>query len=236
LTADARSAVWHPSPNFNSRQGHPITMIVLHYTGMPDGAEARARLCDPDAQVSAHYFIEEDGSLYQLVREADRAWHAGVACWQGEPEVNGMSVGIELQNPGHEHGYRPFPAQQIDSLITLIQDIRSRHAVPVRRIVGHADVAPVRKTDPGELFPWTRLARAGCAWMPGPEPGATPIQDLVSTLAQIGYQTGNEKGDPETRAALFAFQRRFLPENLTGEADASTLARLADVVKNLNES
>lgn len=149
-----------PSPNHNART-LPIDMIVLHYTGMPAGAEALARLCDSEAKVSAHYMIEEDGRVYRLVPEDRRAWHAGVSEWQGVTDINSCSIGIELVNPGHEWGYRPFPDVQIQALIALLDDIRARHVIPDNRILGHSDVAPGRKRDPGELFPWDRLAEAG---------------------------------------------------------------------------
>ncbi|MDQ2861504.1 MAG: N-acetylmuramoyl-L-alanine amidase, partial [Pseudomonadota bacterium] len=142
-----------PSPNFDARSAPP-DMIVLHYTGMKTGEAALARLTDPASRVSAHYLIEEDGRLYALVDEARRAWHAGVAAWGGTTDINGASIGIELVNPGHEFGYRPYPGQQIGMLIDLLADIRSRWTVPDSRILAHSDVAPARKQDPGELFPW----------------------------------------------------------------------------------
>ncbi len=149
-----------PSPNFNDR-ALPVDMIVIHYTGMKTGAEALARMCDPSAKVSAHYMIEEDGQVFALVAEDKRAWHAGVSHWQGIDDINSCSIGIELVNPGHDWGYRSFPALQIKALLALITDTRTRHAIPNDRIVGHSDVAPGRKQDPGDLFPWARVRALG---------------------------------------------------------------------------
>jgi N-acetylmuramoyl-L-alanine amidase len=162
-----------PSPNFDART-RPPDMIVLHYTGMRTGEAALARLRDPAAKVSAHYLVEEDGRIFTLVAEERRAWHAGASFWRGERNVNGASIGIEIVNPGHEHGYRPFPDAQIEAVIDLVADIRSRWTIADERILGHSDVAPQRKEDPGELFPWRRLAEAGHGlWAaPAAAPGA----------------------------------------------------------------
>lgn len=149
-----------PSPNFNNR-ALPVDMIVIHYTGMQTGAAALERMRDPAAKVSAHYMIEEDGRVFRLVTEDKRAWHAGVSHWQGVDDINSCSIGIELVNPGHEWGYRPFPEAQMQALVDLIADIRGRHAIPNNRIVGHSDVAPGRKQDPGELFDWARVRALG---------------------------------------------------------------------------
>ena len=149
-----------PSPNFDPRTAPP-TMIVLHYTGMKSGQAALDRLRDPEAKVSSHYLVEEDGRVFRLVAEERRAWHAGVSFWRGRRNVNGDSIGIEIVNPGHEFGYRPFPEAQIESVIALVADIRTRWEIEDNRILGHSDVAPARKEDPGELFPWRRLAEAG---------------------------------------------------------------------------
>ena len=154
------------SPNFDER-ALPVTMVVLHYTGMQDAASAIARLCDPEAKVSAHYLIAEDGQIVRMVDEAKRAWHAGKSFWRGITDINSASVGIEIVNPGHEFGYRPFPVAQIDALIGLMQDVTLRHRITRGNIVGHSDVAPARKEDPGELFPWERLARLRLA-LPSP--------------------------------------------------------------------
>jgi len=156
-----------PSPNHNERPtGTAINMLVLHYTGMKSCEAALGRLCDENAQVSAHYLIDEDGTLYHLVDESRRAWHAGVSSWRGITDVNAHSIGIELVNPGHEHGYRDFPEVQMVALIDLCKDVLSRHAIPAQNVVGHSDVAPERKQDPGELFDWQRLASNGIGMWP----------------------------------------------------------------------
>ena len=151
-----------PSPNHGPRRdGAAIDMLILHYTGMTTAAAALDRLCDPKTEVSAHYLIDEDGTVWRLVPEDRRAWHAGRAYWAGETDINSRSIGIELVNPGHEHGYRVFPEPQMTALIALSQGILSRHPIPPHRILAHSDVAPDRKLDPGELFDWRRLAMAG---------------------------------------------------------------------------
>ena len=178
MTTDPIAA---PSPNFDARKSPP-DMVVLHYTGMKTGPEALARLCDPEAKVSAHYLIEEDGRLYTLVAEARRAWHAGVSFWKGERDINAVSIGIELVNPGHEFGYRDFPDAQIAALVALLDDIRGRWDIPDSRILGHSDVAPARKQDPGERFPWQALAKAGHGlWV---DPPASPGAPL--SIGEIG--------------------------------------------------
>ena len=161
-----RARLHSPSPNFDRRGGVPVSILVLHYTGMQSGAEALARLCDSASKVSAHYVVEEDGGVYALVAEEHRAWHAGVSSWHGETRVNAASIGIEIVNPGHEFGYRPFPRVQVEAVIALCRDILSRHEIPARNVVGHSDVAPMRKEDPGELFPWAWLAAQGVGLWP----------------------------------------------------------------------
>ena len=161
-----------PSPNFDARKSDAnVDMLVLHYTGMRDGHVALERLRDPATKVSAHYMIEEEGTVYALVDEELRAWHAGVSCWAGQRDINGCSIGIELVNPGHEFGYRPFPAKQRDALVALAEDIVRRHAIPAHRVLGHSDVAPARKQDPGELFDWAGLARVGIGLWPAQASG-----------------------------------------------------------------
>jgi len=147
-----RTVIDMPSPNFGPRRGGPVDMLILHYTGMNSAEDALARLCDPAAEVSAHYLIDQRGIIYRLVDEQCRAWHAGIACWAGETDINNRSIGIELVNPGHEFGYEPFPPRQMAALIALGQAIVERHPIPPWRVLGHSDVAPARKTDPGELF------------------------------------------------------------------------------------
>jgi len=152
----------YKSPNFGERRGghDQPSMIIIHYTDMETGKAALERLCDPEFEVSAHYVIEENGDIYQLVEEDQRAWHAGVSEWDGESDINSASIGIELVNPGHSHGYREFPDAQIAALIALTQDIRTRYDISISRILGHSDVAPERKQDPGSLFPWGRYRKA----------------------------------------------------------------------------
>ena len=210
------------SPNFDDRpEGIPVDMLVLHYTGMPSAKAALERLCDPAAKVSAHYMIDEDGTVHALVAEDKRAWHAGVACWRGETDVNGRSVGIELVNPGHEFGYRPFPEAQMAALVELAGDILSRHPMPPGNVVGHADVAPARKQDPGELFDWQGLAAAGIGlWPEASVKTKEAPGDAANLLARYGYDIS----DPA--AAVIAFQRHFRPGRIDGAADAETVSLL----------
>lgn len=234
-----------PSPNFNERRAPP-DMLVLHYTGMPTGEAALARLCDAEAQVSAHYLVEEDGRIFGLVPEARRAWHAGRGVWQGEDDCNAASIGIEIVNPGHEFGYRAFPDAQIEAVIALISDVRERWTIPDNRIIGHSDLAPERKDDPGELFPWKRLAEAGHGlWF---EPAAERIKALGGLLQKgddgigvvvlraglhrLGYgiKPGGEY-DAETEAAVRAFQRHWRQSRIDGVADGETRARLVGLLQ-----
>ncbi|HVM79724.1 MAG TPA: N-acetylmuramoyl-L-alanine amidase [Stellaceae bacterium] len=219
-----------PSPNRNLRPpGAAVDMLVLHYTGMPTAAEAIDRLCDPAAKVGAHYVIEEDGTVWRLVEESERAWHAGISFWQGTTDVNAASIGIELVNPGHEWGYRGFPERQMAALEELARGILARHPIPADRVVGHSDVAPERKQDPGELFNWERLARAGIGFWPDEE--APPPRDAGAAqemLAGIGYRMPLSGAlDEQTRLVLTAFQRRFRPRGVDGALDAETGARIA---------
>ena len=213
----------HPSPNFGPRpEGIVIDMLVIHYTGMRTGTAALRRLCDPDAEVSAHYLIEEDGRLFRLVDEAERAWHAGVASWRGDSNINDRSIGVELVNPGHDYGYRPFPAAQMAALIGLAGDILARYPILARNVVGHSDVAPTRKQDPGELFDWRALAAAGIGAWPN-EPGDGTYGDVVDLLTNIGYDSS------DLEMALVAFQRRYLPARVDGQLDVHVLNQLAAV-------
>ena len=158
--ADHRSALVRPSPNFGERKdGKKVTAIILHYTGMPDGKGAEDWLCNSDSEVSSHYLVHEDGRIVQMVAEADRAWHAGKSYWHGERDLNSVSVGIEIVNPGHILGYRPFPAKQISAVIRLCRGIALRHGVTPAMVLAHSDIAPGRKTDPGPYFSWGRLRR-----------------------------------------------------------------------------
>jgi N-acetylmuramoyl-L-alanine amidase len=204
-----------PSPNFDAR-ALPVSMIVLHYTGMESAQAAIERLRDPEARVSAHYVIDEDGTILRLVDEDKRAWHAGKAHWRGIKDVNSASVGIEIVNPGHEHGYRNFPEAQMSALIPLVAEIKARHAITRGNVVGHSDVAPARKQDPGELFNWHALARLRLA-LPRPtrnlvDPG-WPDAGFMLALERFGYDVEDRE------AAVVAFQRRFRPELIDGEID-----------------
>lgn len=222
-----------PSPNRDERPaGRDVDILLLHYTGMRSGAEALDRMCDPAAKVSAHYLIEEDGATWRLVPEALRAWHAGVASWAGATDINARSIGIELVNPGHEFGYRPFPEAQMAALEVLARRILARHEIPPCRVLGHSDVAPMRKEDPGELFDWRRLARGGIGLWPDSPPfldgEVVDLRQLQAGLARFGYgvpQTG--VADAATRAVVTAFQRHFRPERVDGAADPGTAGRLA---------
>ena len=213
-----------PSPNHNPRPaGTPVDMLVLHYTGMHTAGEAIDRLCDPAAKVSAHYVIDEDGTVWRLISESERAWHAGVSFWQGTTDVNAHSVGIELVNPGHEWGYRAFPEPQMAALETLAHGILVRHPIPASRVVGHSDVAPERKQDPGELFDWPRLARAGIGLWPGEGRSPTDLVAVQKMLATIGYRISVTGAlDAQTQLVLTAFQRRFRPRQVDGALDAET--------------
>ena len=205
-----------PSPNFDDRT-LPITMIVLHYTGMVDGESAIARLRDPEAKVSSHYVVAEDGTVLRLVPEDKRAWHAGQSHWRDVDNVNSASIGIEIVNPGHEFGYRPFPDEQVEAVIRLVHDIKDRYQITRGNIVGHSDIAPARKRDPGELFPWGRLVRLRLAL---PRPTKNLMDPMWSeagfllALERFGYDVTDKI------AAIVAFQRRFRPELVDGEIDA----------------
>lgn len=225
----------HESPNHDDRNGIPVDMLVLHYTDTPDAATALDLLTDPAMKVSAHYLVDTDGRVHALVPEDRRAWHAGVASWRGVTDINACSIGIELQNGGHSsagpNGPEPYPDAQIEALIRLVRDIRRRHDIPDQRILGHSDVAPLRKQDPGAHFPWSRLAEAGIGLWPGQcpsgVPGRTGTRQLQAALARIGYgvEVDGRAGE-ETHSVIAAFQRHFLPERVTGTADADTVSRI----------
>ena len=248
-----------PSPNFNDRK-QALDMLVFHYTGMETGAQALERMCDPDAQVSAHYMIWEDGRIVQLVEEDKRAWHAGVSSWKGEADLNSRSIGIEIVNGGHDWPLPgdvlpPYPQVQIDALIRLTHGILDRWDIPQTRIVGHSDIAPDRKIDPGEHFPWAALSRYGIGLWPlsltdtsdapgqatsaqrarangphligrglGPGDDKKAVSRLQTMLSGIGY-TIEVSGtyDRQTETVVSAFQRRWLQDQVTGQADLRTL-------------
>jgi N-acetylmuramoyl-L-alanine amidase len=227
-----------PSPNHDARpRGAKVDMLVLHYTGMQSAAAALERLCDPAAKVSAHYCIDEDGSVHALVPEHRRAWHAGSSAWAGATDINARSIGIELVNPGHEWGYRDFPDAQMAALESLAADIVRRHDIARGRVLGHSDVAPTRKLDPGERFDWARLARAGVGLWPGavaPLPDRPSQSTFLGWLRRFGYDAPED--DPErARAAIVAFQRHFRPRRIDGLADADGAARLCALLRSLDD-
>lgn len=240
-----------PSPNFNARKA-AVDMLVLHYTGMANGEIALGRMRSAEAAVSAHYMVWEDGRISQLVDEDKRAWHAGVGHWQGDTDLNSCSIGIEIVNGGHnvpceDGSLPPFPDLQIDAVIALGAAVIGRHNIPQTRIVGHSDIAPARKEDPGEHFPWQRLAATGIGLWPNetPEaPGRTwltgggfslgdsgpPVEQLRGTLAGIGYGVALDGAyNTELEATVRAFQRRWNPATLTGQTDLGTLRRIMAV-------
>jgi len=226
--------VQRPSPNFNERVGvDGPDILLMHYTGMQSCEAAVQRLTDPAARVSSHYTIDEDGKVYVHVDESLRAWHAGVSHWRGETDINSRSIGIEIVNPGHEFGYRAFPDVQIDAVIELSKGILSRHRIPPRNVIAHSDIAPGRKEDPGELFPWKRLAGEGIGiWVDAqavtgeslsPGDRGDAVCALQADLAAYGYGidlTGDY--DTRTRDVVIAFQRHFRPAQFDGVADAQT--------------
>lgn len=236
----------HASPNHGPRpEGTAVSMIVLHYTGMESEDGAIAWLCDPKSEVSCHYVVRENGFIHQLVDEDRRAWHAGRSSWRGITDVNAASIGIEICNPGHAFGYRPFPNLQIEAVLDLCHGILKRHRIEPRDVVAHSDVAPTRKEDPGEFFPWDRFAEEGIGHFVEPSPvgggrffqmgdAGPPVQALQTMLGLYGYRvpTGGVF-DEETRAVVTAFQRHFRPERVDGIADASTIETLHRLLRAL---
>ena len=231
-----------PSPNHDARpNGVPIDMLILHYTGMKSARDAIERLRDPLAQVSAHYVVNEDGSVVRLVPEARRAWHAGVSHWRGHAALNGRSIGIEIVNPGHDWGYRDFPVLQMAALCDLCLTILARHPISARNVIGHSDVAPDRKEDPGERFDWQALAENGVGLWPfgvadlvskGVIRDMTSLRPVRAALTEIGYRVVPEGGlDPALSAVLRAFQRHWRPEAINGQVDDGTLGRLQGVLR-----
>ena len=229
-----------PSPNQDDRPvGTPVDTLILHYTGMQTAREAIDRLRDPTARVSSHYVVDEDGAVLRLVPEAKRAFHAGVSYWRGHRDLNARSIGIEIVNPGHEWGYRDFPVLQLAAVCDLCLAILSRHPIPLRNVVGHSDVAPDRKEDPGERFDWRSLAENGVGLWPegvadfgtdGAVRDAACLLGVRAALGDIGYLVAPEGAfDPPIATVLRAFQRHWRPEAVTGEADAGTRARLSAV-------
>lgn len=230
--------VERPSPNFNDRpEGARVSILVLHYTGMPDAESAMQILTDGARQprVSAHYTLDEDGTFHAHVPEARRAWHAGVSHWNGHDDVNSRSIGIEIVNPGHEYGYRDFPDAQIGALIVMAKAICARWGIAARHVIGHSDVAPGRKIDPGEKFPWAALAAEGLGVMPhadGP-PVADDVFAIAGALRAIGYGVPPAVTTPLS-TVISAFQRHFAPHRLDGVADRETLQALGGVLAALH--
>lgn len=227
-----------PSPNHDERRS-PVDILILHYTGMQSAEAAINRLRDPEARVSSHYLVEEDGEIWRLVPEERRAWHAGISHWRGASELNGRSIGIEIVNPGHEWGYRDFPALQLAAVCDLCLSILSRHPIAPRNVVGHSDVAPDRKDDPGEKFDWEGFARNGVGLWPDGVPDlgtgdalqdAAPLREIRAALDHIGYRVEPDGPlDPALSTVLRAFQRHWRPEAVTGQPDRGTVARLLGV-------
>jgi len=217
-----------PSPNHGPRaEGTRVELLVLHYTGMPSAEAALSRLTDPASGVSAHYTVDEDGTVYAHVAEERRAWHAGAGSWRGAGDVNSRSIGIEIVNPGHEFGYRPFPEAQMDSVIELARAVMKRWELPARAVLGHSDTAPDRKTDPGELFDWRRLVAGGVGSRPAVEPrdrGPPRAGEVADLLTRIGYDAAAER-------VTSAFQRRWRPSRVDGRVDAETLALMRAVAR-----
>ncbi len=227
------------SPNHDKRVGDIVDILLLHYTGMPDADGALARLCNSEAKVSSHYLVRENGEIIQLVPEDRRAWHAGVSYWRGITDINSRSIGIEIANAGHDGGCPEYPVAQIDAVIALCCDISKRWTIPPDGVLAHSDVAPTRKEDPGEYFPWARLQENGVGlWVDDAEAGNTAPVDaqeralFLLSLAEYGYgviASGGE--DDNTQAVIAAFQRHFRPQLVSGIADASTLARLEQLIR-----
>lgn len=233
-----------PAVNFNERRT-PVDILMLHYTGMPDGDQALNWLCVEESQVSCHYLVHEDGRIVQMVSEAHRAWHAGAGIWRGGEDINSRSIGIEIVNPGHDFGYPDFPDRQIDAVIRLCRDILTRHAIEPRNVLAHSDTAPGRKQDPGEKFPWGRLHAKGIGhWVKASEASGgrffaegdsgEPVEALQAMFALYGYGlevTGIFDG--QTGKVVRAFQQHFRQEKVDGVADAGTIETLYSLIRAL---
>jgi N-acetylmuramoyl-L-alanine amidase len=234
----------HPSPNIGPRnRGLAPTILIMHYTGMASAMRAIDWLSRPESHVSCHYVVDEDGRVTQMVAEAMRAWHAGVSFWQGETDINSASIGIEIQNPGHEDGYHPFPRAQMRGVRDLAHDIITRHHIVPERVLAHSDIAPARKIDPGEKFDWPWLAKVGVGHWVAPVPvlAKDPGVDLgphtaetrlmQSLLLQYGYDVAASTAfDKTLQINVKAFQRHFRPERVDGRIDRSTLATLQHLI------
>jgi N-acetylmuramoyl-L-alanine amidase len=230
--------VQRPSPNVNERPaGTAVDTLVMHYTGMPDAESAMVLLTDParEKRVSAHYTLDTDGTVYAHVPEAMRAWHAGASHWRGRDDLNSRSIGIEVQNPGHELGLIAYPPRQVDALIALSLGILSRWPIPARNVIGHSDIAPGRKVDPGEMFPWRRLARHGIGLFPEMRGEAARPEDVPLLLTRIGYGVDLE-GGPDLTTVLSAFQMHWAAHRTDGVPDGRTLKALARLARRVGAS
>ncbi len=236
---------WAPSPNTDGRTT-PVDMLILHYTGMPTGEAALERMCDAEAKVSAHYMIEEDGRVFQMVEESARAWHAGVSCWNGDTDINSRSVGIEIVNPGHEFGYTRFPDEQMEAVIKVAKSVVARHNIKPRRVLGQSDVAPQRKQDPGEKFDWSMLAREGIGVWPFKKPAigmsegpflafgdsGEQVAAVQKLLHEYGYEIEiNGEMDQVTVNVVAAFQRHFRPARVDARIDTETAERIVELTE-----
>jgi N-acetylmuramoyl-L-alanine amidase len=243
---DYRGAEVRVSPNFGPRRSALTPdCLILHYTGMANGDAAEAWLCNPESEVSSHYLVHKDGRIVQMVREADRAWHAGKGSWRGRSDVNSFSIGIEIDNAGPLDDFPEFPAHQIEVVAELCRDICARHAISPERVLAHSDIAPGRKSDPGERFPWAALAATGTGHWVEPSPlrggrllsvgdSGEPVEALQSMLAFYGYGLEiNGFYDDATRAVVEAFQRHFRPARVDGVADQSTIETLRRLLQAL---
>jgi N-acetylmuramoyl-L-alanine amidase len=239
FSADFVGAEVCPSPNHGERIGvDRPDILLLHYTGMPTAEGAQAWLCNIESQVSSHYLVHEDGRVVQMVPEARRAWHAGKSVWGGDTDINSRSIGIEIANPGHPGGLPDFPDRQIEALIELCRDCVERHQIPAERVLAHSDVAPIRKVDPGENFPWGKLAAAGVGHWVEPSvigggrffqrgDAGQPVEALQSMLSLYGYGIEiSGEYSMQTEGVVAAFQRHFRPAKVDGVADSSTIETL----------
>lgn len=231
-----------PSPNFNERDiSVPLNMVVLHYTGMLSCQAALERLCDPKSEVSSHYLVDINGDTYKLVDEKSRAWHAGKSFWNGISDVNSASIGIELVNLGHELGYKPFPEEQMKALEDLLKNITSRHTIPLYNFIGHSDIAPGRKIDPGELFNWKRLAQNNFGLWPDKAASnkMKTFQKIeeMETIAGMLHHYGYIKAEDKDQLTLIIkeFQRHFIPTSITGQFDQKTQATLETLLTLKNQ-
>jgi N-acetylmuramoyl-L-alanine amidase len=236
-----------PSPNFGERKPvggvTGVSTVVLHYTGMKRPEDALARLADPSAEVSAHYVVDDEGLIYRMVAEECRAWHAGVAYWKGDRDLNSISIGIEITNPGHDYGYRDFPAKQIAAVDALVRDIMERHRLEPSAVIGHSDIAPGRKIDPGELFPWQHLAQNGVGVWPslGGTRKLITADEAMKLLSAIGYATPLSTplgADLLTNPldCVSAFQRHYRPRKIDGMFDGETLALIQVLAEEITTS